>query len=149
MKVNEIMSPEVKCCSIDTSLDAVAMMMWEGDCGSIPVIDENNKPIGVVTDRDIAMSCALNHKAPWELSVATIMINQQVRTCLDTDDMSTALAIMEDNKVRRLPVINTEGRLTGFLSIDDIIFRSEKGKSKTGLSYETAMNTLKAVSFNH
>ncbi len=149
MKVNKLMSPEVKCCSKDTSLYTVAMMMWEGDCGSIAVIDENKRPIGMVTDRDIAMSCALNHKAPWELSASTITGNQNIHTCSDTDDMETALSIMEKNKVRRLPVTNTEGQLTGLMSIDDIIFRSQKGKSTSGLSYEATMGTLKAVSFNH
>ena len=149
MKVNEIMSSEVKCCSNDTSLDTVAMMMWEGDCGSIPVVDEDKRPIGMVTDRDIAMSCALNHKAPWELSTSTITGNQNIHTCSDIDNMETALSIMKKNKVRRLPVTNTEGELTGLLSIDDIVSCSQKGKSRAGLSYEATMDTLKAVSFNH
>jgi len=78
MKVNELMSPEVKCCSKDTSLDVVAMC------------------------------CALNHKVPWELSASTVTGNQNIHTCSDMDDMETALSIMEKNKVRRLPAINSE-----------------------------------------
>lgn len=62
MNVSKIMSKDVSCCSQDTSLDQVVMKMWEQNCGSIPVVDGENKPIGIITDRDITMSCAFSPK---------------------------------------------------------------------------------------
>ena len=67
MKVRDVMESNVKTCALNDNLESVATLMWNNDCGSIPVIDQSGTPIGIITDRDIAMSCALNHKPLWEL----------------------------------------------------------------------------------
>ncbi|MDH5392497.1 MAG: CBS domain-containing protein [Gammaproteobacteria bacterium] len=149
MNVNEIMVTDAKSCSSDTTLDQVAMLMWEGNCGSIPVVDSENKPIGIITDRDIAMCCAINHKAPWELSASTIMADRALFTCSTDESLETALATMKRQKVRRLPVTDSYGYFTGMLSIDDVVACSAKGKTAKNMSYDTTMNTLKAVAIHH
>ena len=149
MNVNDIMITDASCCSQDTPLDQVAMLMWEYNCGSIPVIDGENRPIGIITDRDIAMSCALNHKAPWEMNASTIMGSRMLYTCSTHDNLETALSTMKDQKVRRLPVTDSNGFFAGMISIDDIIACSAKGASANKMSYDLTMNTLKAVAIHH
>ena len=149
MNVNDLMTTDIQCCTPDMTLDQVAMMMWEGDCGSVPVIDENNCPIGIVTDRDIAMSCALNHKAPWEISTSMVTGNREIFTCASDDSLQQAITTMQERKVRRLPVVDADGHLAGMLSIDDIVSRSEKGKVGKELSLDATMSVLKAVAFHH
>ena len=148
MIVNDIMSSNVKSCSTDTSLAQVAIMMWENDCGSVPVVNDN-RPVGIVTDRDIAMCCALNNRAPSELSVLIVMADRTLYTCTTTDTVEDALAVMKDKKVRRLPVVDEEGCLAGMLSIDDIISYADKGKLKKAPSYDVTMSALKAVAIHH
>ncbi len=149
MNIEEIMTTEIQCCNRNTSLNEIASQMWEYNCGAIPVIDDESKPVGMVTDRDIAMSCTLNHKAPWELEASTVIGNRELFTCSQDDSLETALAIMSDNKIRRLPVTDQDGYLVGILTIDDIIARSNSGKPEKALSYKNTMSTLKAVSFQH
>lgn len=151
MNVSKVMSRNVKTCNPDTTLEAAAKMMWENDCGALPVVDNGGHPIGMVTDRDIAMSCALNHKAQWELTSKDVMGLRKIFTCKESDDVRTALGIMQAQKVRRLPVLDGNGKLQGILSIDDVIAFSEgsPGKAVPGLSYEDTMSTLKSVCIHH
>lgn len=149
MNVDDIMITDASCCSADTTLDKVAMQMWECDCGSIPVVDSKNKPIGIITDRDIAMCCALNHKAPWEMNASTIMAERMLYTCSTDDNLEMAMSTMENQKVRRLPVTNSDGSFAGMISIDDIVACSAKNKSANKMSYDLTMNTLKAVAIHH
>lgn len=148
MNVNDIMNSKIKSCSTEMTLGEAAIMMWENDCGSIPIVSDN-KPVGMVTDRDIAMSCALNHKTPWELSVSTITADRALYSCSIDDNIEAALAIMKDKKVRRLPVVDADGYLAGMLSIDDIIAHAEKFGLKKALGYDLTMSTLKAVAVHH
>jgi len=149
MKINDIMTKDSRSCSQDTSLDQVAMLMWEYNCGSIPVVNNENKPIGIITDRDIAMCCALNHKAPWEMNASTIMGERQLYTCSPDDKLETALSTMKEQKVRRLPVVDNEGCFCGMISIDDIINCSTKDTAVSAVTYDVTMDTLKAVAIHH
>lgn len=152
MRVKEIMAGSVSCCDPNTDLEQVARIMWNADCGSIPVTDEIGRPVGIVTDRDIAMACALNHKSPWEMRTEDLMDGKQVFSCASEDDIQTAINIMLREKVRRLPVVNTEGVIEGMLSVDDIVAMAERGRRGEGspeLSYDDAMSALKAVSRHH
>jgi len=152
MKVSDAMVTNVQTCGPNTSLDAAAMMMWDNDCGSIVVTDDNNLPIGIITDRDITMSSALNHKALWELTTRETLNNRPLFTCHDTDDIKMALNTMKQHKVRRLPVLDrSEQHITGFLSIDDVVSCARKSKNShpADLSYEEAITTLKAVCKHH
>ena len=146
MHVSEIMHSPAECCYPETNLDAVAKLMWDHDCGVIPVADDSNKPIGILTDRDIAMSSFLNHKPLWEISSKEITNKRPLFMCKGNDDIRNALETMEREKVRRLPVVNSDGELQGILSIDDIVFFAKQG---TDLSYDDTAGTLKAVSIHH
>ncbi|MFA7095178.1 MAG: CBS domain-containing protein [Gammaproteobacteria bacterium] len=152
MKVHDAMVRDVQACSADSNLESVATVMWDGNIGAVPVVDEGGKPIGMVTDRDIAMAAALNHKPLWELTSQQVVRDRTVYTCHMQDDVKTAMKIMWAQKIRRLPVVDSAGKLQGILSIDDIIELAERGMRGQGtpeLSYDDTMNTLKAVGKRH
>ena len=152
MQVKEVMSHHVSCCNANTPLDQMAMLMWNSDCGFLPITDDAGHPVGIVTDRDIAMAGALNHKPLWELNGATLAGHNPIYTCQPEDDIKIALNQMLQHKVRRLPVIGDNGTISGVLSIDDIVACAERGRRGLGtpeLSYDDAMVALKAVVKHH
>lgn len=147
MKVTNVMQKDVKTCGLDDTLESVALMMWNNDCGSAPVIDQSGTPLGIITDRDITMSCALNHKPLWELRTREVTNNRPLYTCNENDDISAALETLQTHRVRRLPVVNDAGHLHGLISIDDIVACSQE--KMPGMSFQDTMNTLKAVCIHH
>lgn len=152
MKVDDVMVKDVKACDADANLESVAMIMWNNDVGAVPVVDQGGRPMGMITDRDIVMASALNHKPLWDMTPAEVVRDRPLFTCSPHDDVKTAMKIMWAQKVRRLPVIDGAGRVCGILSIDDIIALAERGMRGQGapeLSYDDTMNTLKAVSRHH
>ena len=122
MHVNEVMHTPAECCTPETDLEAVARLMWDHNCGAIPVVDDSNKPIGMLTDRDIVMGSFLNHKPLWEISSKDVTNKRPLFTCNSDDDIRNAMITMEREKVRRLPVVDDKGELQGILSMDDIVY---------------------------
>lgn len=148
MNVTDLMVKDVRSCGPDTNLESAAMMMWDSDCGSLPIVDDGGNPIGIITDRDIAMASALNHKAPWDITASQVMTDRPLFSCKTTDNIQSALKLMQEHQVRRLPVTDNSGHLQGILSIDDIVACTEKATA-TELSFEDTITTLKAVCKHH
>lgn len=146
MKVHKIMTSNVRTCAPETTLAEVAAIMWETDCGALPVVYDSGKVLGLITDRDIAVATATKGRPASDIRV-TEVISGQVFSCHLHDDVKTALKTMRHEKVRRLPVVNDDGMLQGILSLNDIVLRAEeaKGKHVPELSYEDAMSTIKAI----
>ena len=124
------MTREVKACSQSDTLNRAAQLMWESDCGCIPVVSGNGdgKLVGVVTDRDIAMAAYIQAKQLWAIPVIEAMA-QKVIVCRADDGISRAEALMRDNKVRRLPVLDQNERLVGILSLNDIAREAQRQSS--------------------
>lgn len=118
-RVASVMTEGVLVCSADDSLSRAAQIMWEGDCGIVPVVDADYRLEGVITDRDICMAAYTKGRALREISVADVM-SRAVHRCSSDDSLTRAISIMADNQVRRLPVVNTEQKLVGILSLADI-----------------------------
>src|SRR5262249_58928918 len=112
MKVKELMSTDVKTSRENTDLSTVTKLMWDGDCGIIPIVNDDRQVIGVVTDRDICIAAATRSTDPAGLRVQDVM-SRTVTTCADTDDVRVALAAMKDRRLRRLPVVDRQRRLVG------------------------------------
>lgn len=152
MYVNQAMTTSVKTCQLQTNLDDAARLMWEGDCGAIPVVNEDHKPLGIVTDRDIAMAAMLNHQPLWDIPVATVIQPQQPYCCSQQDTVETALGIMEKNGVRRLLVTDEGGSLAGILSMGDALALTQGldgGRNKPAVSIEQMLGMLRKVSSHH
>lgn len=123
MRVSQVMTPRVRSCRPEDSLDHTAQLMWRYDCGFIPVCrgDGRGGPVGVITDRDICM-CALFKGRPLsQLTVSeAISDQQQVYVCQEDDSLAQAEELMSSARVRRLPVIDGSGALVGVISLADL-----------------------------
>jgi CBS domain-containing protein len=130
MKVKEIMSKDPACCTRDTSLQDVAVLMVEHDCGEIPVVDnlQSKRPVGVVTDRDIAIRTVALGKNPLDLRARDCMSSPAVTVTpeMSVDDCCT---LMEENQLRRVPVVDDSGCCCGIVSQADIARHASKGEA--------------------
>lgn len=117
MRVREVMTSAPVSSNPDAKVDLIAKLMLDQNCGEIPIC-EDGKVIGVVTDRDIACrSFAVGRKNPLDVTAREIM-TRNVYTISPDNDVSAALQMMEENKVRRLPVTEN-GNLVGIVSVAD------------------------------
>ena len=119
MQVREIMSSNLVCCTPDTPLAEVARLMVEHDCGQIPVVGDDRRPVGVVTDRDIACRTVAQGRNPLNLTARECM-SSPVVTVSANDGMDDCCRTMEQRQVRRVPVIDEKGQCCGIVSQADI-----------------------------
>lgn len=130
MKVEEICTRAVKSCGRETSAADAADLMWEADCGALPVVDESGRVVGVVTDRDLCMALALTGQRAGDLPIRSLL-PATLRTCRLGDEARDALRTMRLYKVRRLPVVDGAGVLQGMLSFCDLV-RSSRPDAAAG-----------------
>ena len=146
MKVKEMMTGDTVTCDLNASLAEAAAAMWENDCGILPVLKDGEEIVGVITDRDICMGASMRDRSLSRISVEEIMTGALYSTSPE-EDVSRALELMREHKVRRLPVVDDEGQLKGMLSINDFTLWAEEpsGKATSQLSFAEVMETYKAV----
>src|SRR6185436_18969081 len=130
MRVHDVMTEDVKSCSPETNLAAAAAIMWENDCGVLPIVSDGGKAIGVITDRDIAIALGTRNKQAAEIPVNEVMSGALYAASPD-EDIHTALRLMRKEKVHRLPVINEQGTLKGILSLNDVALHAVHPNGKT------------------
>src|SRR5918994_6474530 len=119
MKVKDVMHKGVDWVSPDTPVTELAKLMREHDIGAIPV-GEDDKLIGMVTDRDIVCKGLAEDGFDAKRATARDVMTNGIHCCAEDDDLAKAVRHMEELKVRRLPVINKNKRMTGILSLGDI-----------------------------
>jgi CBS domain-containing protein len=119
----EIMTRNVVSCQKDADIATAARQMLNGHFGNLPVLDSHGQVARMITDRDIAMAAATRQRNASHIAVHEAMTGK-VRSCFAMDEIGAALAQMEAARVRRLPVLDANGRLVGILSIDDIVERA-------------------------
>jgi len=146
MRAEEIMTKDVQSCRPEASLAQAAALMWDYDCGAMPVVDDSNRVMGMITDRDIAIAAATKGRSATEITVGEVM-SGNVYACARDEDVKSALTTMRRERVRRLPVIGADGKLAGILSINDVVLRADVGKGRQAaeISYEDVVGTFKAV----
>lgn len=126
MQVKQVMTTDMSTCRPETNLAVVAKLMWDRDCGFVPVVDEADKVVGVITDRDICIALATRRLLPEQVTASQAMRRPPVHTTQAEDTAETALATMKQFQVRRLPVIAPNGTLEGIVSMNDIILASQQ-----------------------
>lgn len=119
MTVSDLMSSPVATCVQDATLTDVTRLMRDHDCGCIPVVDDSGYVVGIVTDRDVCVAIATHEEDPVHLAVCQAM-TAAVHTCLPTDRAADALEMMRRFHIRRVPVVDADGRLQGLVSFDDV-----------------------------
>ena len=143
MTVREVTTRDVQTCSPDTDLATVAKVMWDCDCGVVPIVNEERNVVGMVTDRDIFIAAATRAARPSDLQARNVM-SEAVATCRADDDTNAALKTMKERRVRRLPVLDAEGRLAGILSMNDLVRRAEC-RPGAAVSGEAFIETMRAI----
>jgi CBS domain-containing protein len=138
MKVKEAMHKGVTWCAPDTSLADVAKMLRDQDIGAVP-IGENDKMIGMVTDRDIVCRGVAAGR-DMSSACARDVMTSGIAYCYEDDDMDEAVNKMEEQELRRMPVINSSKRLVGMLSMGDL---------SHAVSYDRCGEFAQAVSAPH
>lgn len=138
MTARELMSSPVQTCQPDTDLAAVTQMMWDHDCGFVPVIDAAGHVAGVVTDRDICIASATRRLLPERISAAQGM-SRSVRSCLPTDRIEDVLETMSKYQVRRVPVVDVDGHLQGIVSLNDVVRAVGRKGAPTAATVVAAM----------
>jgi len=145
MKVRDLMTTTAVSCRAETSLAAVGALMWEHDCGFIPVVDDAEKVTAVITDRDICIGLSTRDRQPSQITAGEVT-NVPAFVCSPDDDIQTALKTMSQERVHRLPVVNSDGGLVGILSINDLVLHAEKGVGKKPkISYEDVVQAFQAI----
>lgn len=142
MKVKDVMTEQVQCCSPEMNLAAVTELMWNNDCGMLPVV-QGGKLAGVITDRDICVALGTRNYPARDLAVRDVQ-TAKVETCEPESDVHRAMEVMRRARVRRLPVVNEAGVLQGIMSLNDIALRVDRTHG-ADLSYEQVLNTIKAI----
>ena len=146
MKVREVMTTSpVACTPINTLADAAALM-WQNDCGMLPVLAEGGEVVGVITDRDICMAGVLNARQLAHIAVEEV-VSGRLFACSADDDIHAALKTMRENRIRRLPVVAADGKIEGILSMNDIVLKADetKGKKNPRVSYADVVTTYQSI----
>ncbi len=125
MLLKEICTPEVACCSPETTVLAAARLMRQRHVGDLVVVDDpdgDRSPLGIITDRDLVVEVLAQERSPAALTVRDIM-RAPIAIASIEEDAAQAIERMRIHGVRRIPVVGSDGRLAGILSLDDLLAR--------------------------
>jgi CBS domain-containing protein len=135
----DVMTPDPARCSSNATLDEVAKLMVQNDCGEIPIVDSSDRPIGVITDRDIVCRAVAEGKNPTGHTVETVMTSPVVTVRADAP-IEDVVATMERHQIRRVPVVDDGGCCAGIIAQADIAFEAIPSKAAE-LVREVSRNT--------
>ena len=122
MMIKDIMSTDIEMAHPDTPLHEIAQKMEKSDCGSV-IIVKDDRLVGMITDRDIAIRCVAKSHDPSN-TIAEQVMSPEILYCRDTDLADDVIRNMGENKVRRLPVLDKDKRLVGIVSLGDLASHS-------------------------
>jgi CBS domain-containing protein len=141
MTVGQLMSRSIRTCRPDNTLNAAAQIMWEEDCGCVPVVQEDGEErprlVGIVTDRDICMAAYTQGKPLASIPVASVM-ERDLATCVAADPINVALNVLRTRRLHRLPVVDHDAELVGLVSLADIARESKHPARKSAQQSVTA-----------
>ncbi len=127
MRIQEVMTESPQACRLGDSANEAARIMWERDCGVVPIVDHEGRVAGIVTDRDICMA-AYFQGAPLKHIPVTSIMSPDVTTCSRDADLCDAERLMQERQIHRVPVVDDRGCLVGMLSLSDVA----RGVKRTG-----------------
>lgn len=139
------MKKRVGFCRPQDGLTEAAKIMWQKDCGVVPVVDEKKKVIGMITDRDICIAVASREQLASQIKAGELIKGKKVISCSADEKIEAALRKMKRNSIKRLPIVGEKGELVGILSITDLLLTVRKNKKLKKQIY----STLKAIGKPH
>ena len=140
MQIAEVMTPGPITCGPETSVAEAAHLMWEGDCGVLPVVSGRTL-CGVVTDRDLFIALGTRDARASQLTVGDVA-QAFPFTCSPRDDVHNAMGKMKAHRVRRLPVVDQDGALVGIVSMNDLVLAVQPQSALGG----KVVDTLQTIS---
>jgi CBS domain-containing protein len=143
MRIEQLMSQPAITCRMNDTLSTAAQLMWEHDCGVMPVVGEDGHLTGILTDRDICMA-AYTRGQPLHEIPASAAMSKQVFSCSPQESIDAAERLMSKMQVRRVPVVDRDSRPIGVLSLNDLARHAAATRSRNGLDRET-VETLAAI----
>ena len=140
-KNRDVMTKDPVFCQPGDSLTKVAIIMKQTDVGSVPVVESagSRRLVGIITDRDIVVKAIAEGRSPEAATVKDAMTPNPV-SCREEDDVDHALKLMKERQVRRMPIVDSAGLLTGIIAQADVATRVNKD-SKTGELVEAISET--------
>jgi CBS domain-containing protein len=147
MKAKELMNADkLKVCTPETKVADVAKIMKDSNKGALPVVDKTDKVVGILTDRDLALSLSKNaKKSVAEISVKEVLPKGKLCTVKPDDEIRDVLREMRRNKIGRLPVVDTEGKLMGMISVNNILSRAVTRNEAIGQLSSKDENLAKTI----
>ncbi len=130
MKVQDVMSKEVGFCHSSDNLTKAVDIMWHKDCGVVPVVDDHNVVVGMITDRDISIAVGTQDRKAAEIKAGEFCGGEVIAVDAD-DDLKDVLKKMRKNRIRRLPVTSQTGELLGIISLNDLLLKTDENKKLT------------------
>ena len=127
-RARDVMTPDPACCSPHTSIDQVAKMMIQNNCGEIPIVDAANRPLGVVTDRDIVCRIVAEGKNPLGYTAEQAMTTPVVALGPDVS-IDDVIETMEDHQIRRVLVVDDHGCCAGIIAQADVAAKGSARKT--------------------
>lgn len=137
IRVDQLMTLPVLTCRASQSLEAAAALMWDHDCGAVPVVDDAGRLVGMITDRDACMGAYTQGKRLGEIPIESVM-SRRVVACRADDPVGFAEELMQTHQVRRIPVIDADDRPIGLLSLNDLA----RGALRPGPGQRAALLTF-------
>ncbi len=150
MNVEQLMTRNVEACHPGDTLNAAARVMWERDCGCVPVVvdeDGGARVVGMLTDRDVCMAAYTQGRRLGAMDVASAM-SRAVRSCQPSDSLRTAMDMLRANQLHRLPVVDADDHLIGLLSLADVAREADRehGRTSAEVKDDDVARTIEAIS---
>ncbi len=140
MKVKDVMKTGVGFCSVEDNLMKTAELMRHRDCGIVPIVDEEKRVVGMLTDRDLCLAVVARNRKASDVKAGDL-IKAEAIVCAADDKIELVLRKMRENQIKRLAVVGASGELVGIVSVSDILLGIRKDKNLKKKIYAT----LKAV----
>ena len=144
MNIDEFMTRDVRTCGPSDTLDRAARAMWERDCGVLPVVDAERRVIGMITDRDVCMAAYLQG-LPLDRILVSSVASHAVAAAYVGESTDAALAKMRQHRVKRLPVLDPEGKIAGVVSLGDLARHHRGGWGRDAACGEDIARTVEAI----
>jgi CBS domain-containing protein len=127
MKVQDVMTPNPACCTLDDPAQRAALLMRNLDVGAIPILnnEQERRPIGVVTDRDLCLGVIAQGLDPTRARVGDYMTAEPV-CCRPDDDLEAVSRTMQAHRVRRIPVVDESGACCGIVAMADLAVKAPR-----------------------
>jgi CBS domain-containing protein len=146
MNVRTMMTATPAFCNSEADLGSAVELLWNCNVGFLPVVDSDHRVVSVITDRDICIALGTRNRLAGEILVGEVATHEPI-CCRADDDIRTALDLMAEAGVRRLPVVSDDNRLEGILSMDDVVEEtpSKNASRGDGNTADEVFNALKMI----